>query len=32
MAAATLEPRPECAEAAQDAARALVAEACPARV
>ncbi|AEM81360.1 TetR/AcrR family transcriptional regulator [Streptomyces violaceusniger] len=32
MAAAALEPRPECAEAAQDAARALVAEACPARV
>ncbi|MGR3934749.1 TetR/AcrR family transcriptional regulator [Streptomyces sp. BRA346] len=32
MAAAALEPRPEFAEAAREAARALVAEACPARV
>ncbi|MET7935274.1 TetR/AcrR family transcriptional regulator [Streptomyces sp. NPDC005322] len=32
MAAAALEPRPELAEAAREATRALVAEACPARV
>ncbi|MEU0842257.1 helix-turn-helix domain-containing protein [Streptomyces sp. NPDC005962] len=32
MAAAALEPRPEIAEAARNAARALIAEACPARV
>ncbi|WP_413103249.1 TetR/AcrR family transcriptional regulator [Streptomyces sp. Inha503] len=32
MAAAALEPRPEFAEAAREAARSLVAEACPARV
>ncbi|MBI0295175.1 TetR/AcrR family transcriptional regulator [Streptomyces sp. PRKS01-29] len=32
MAAAALEPRPEFAEAAREAARALVAQACPARV
>lgn len=32
MAAAALEPRPEFAEAAREATRALIAEACPARV
>ncbi|MGW2330139.1 TetR/AcrR family transcriptional regulator [Streptomyces sp. NPDC001700] len=32
MAAAALEPRPEFAEAAREAARVLIAEACPARV